>query len=1393
MKPIGGIVRDTKEFNNPKGSTVGAKNLVYDKTNSVSNEKGFDLFYDNLDGKFPIGILEYPADGISIIFSVYLDQVSEIGILSTSTGYSTIVKDTTGDLLFNFDREFPIKGEIEKNSKGEYVVAWTDTNGDTSKNTPKILNLTNLPFEVNINKEIIDPNQFNLSNLFPELSIPDINLDEVLDNGGILQTGSYSFIVIYEYSDGSLTNGVIVSNPVMVVDDSRQDFRSYDGSEGGISTTKAIQLTITNLDTNFPNFRLGVIKTISNIVSSALLPSKNTQDPITITYTGTELEEDISLSDLIVDSISYTGAHTITQLNRRLYLANLESSAELDYQKYANNIQLKWVTKDIGVNSLKDSYKNETVIFYDKAFMSDEVYAIYIFFYLLDGSVSPAFHIPGRSSLNSIETDIVTDPEYVRIDNSFKNYQVLDYSQADGTMSYWENSSEKYPINDQFDSTSIGGEDLRGTPIRHHKFPSIGNLNSFGLTNNITITGVDESQIRQGDNNHVTSTNPVKPMTIEIGPNSGSIYGNWTKSGDTVGYNVLKDHTVLVELYYNSIDEFIITPILGSFPKLDNSEVDIFLRVSRQSGSFDYIFREKYTIEDDIETTFSRHFHYDHKTQIDLYVGDRIEFHYRVVNNISPSIGYNVVGNPEINSGFLRLSRISDLPNTEDSDITTPILGFEVNNIEIPSEIQNKVQGYGFAYAKRDINNSTILGQSIITPNDYANTFGPPPEFGGTGDFDNTFNIDEDTRFYSFDMLRFKPNPTPSFIQVEDKISHWNSHSYNNSLRFPMKLDNTIDTEYIPEDNIAIINNQDREEYIRSRVDLSSSITNVTSQEVLLANYKNIKQNLYEPFNNVDLISCGIVIRIEDHIESVSNIYGGDIHKGFQNSIRTLQGVVEFAPVSSTITAGTLMKEGLMCEWFPIVEAVSNTGYRHQGVNLDKERYTPKSIIYGDIDPNLTSKWEEVKNYINYNSDYSTTNGFNSITPKGLDLKDVKHPYRVHRSIVLAKEETDLKWRTFLALDYYEMPRNKGVIWNIQGYGEQNLIIHHTDSIYRTYGNEVLKTGELEVAVGSGDIFNRPPTEITKAKAGFAGTLSQFSAHMTIFGYVFIDQKRGKIYLLNNELRDISQDGMSDWFRDNLDLNNNLTLDDNPFLGRGYTMTHDEELNRLLLTKLDTPNEKSFTCSYDFSKRHWVSFHDYKANYMFKMNNKVYLLGDNQYYKSNSTLNKGIFFRPSQPVGGGGPTDYIPYETYIDVVFNDASSLQKVFYSIEWISNVVNEIGTSLFNETFTKIWLYNNYQSTAEIDLERLKNLRRTESSWKFNDFRDILTEDTRNNAINFLKPTIEHVDLDTSTIDNNQAWYRKRRFSNTYIIVRFIFNNLDNKSIYLYETLANFRPYGR
>tara|TARA_R100001594_G_scaffold102334_1_gene137051 strand:+ start:6330 stop:11804 length:5475 start_codon:yes stop_codon:yes gene_type:complete len=576
-KFLKGLFKDTAHIDQPEGTWRYARNTILnEKKGSISNEGG--NFASGTGSIIPpdhraIGAIEVDDDR-TIIFSRHSDvndKRSEIGMFNRGI-YTTLFNDwyivyTAEYPGLNFQTTHPIEGTYNINSKGELIIYWTD-----DLNPPRAFNVTlqesflgtaTFQFRLYGIDWAADTHKNHLSflNLFPNSGpVPHIILDEVADShqnciieGGGLLTGSYYLSLAYVDDSFTATNFLTVSNPISITDeyDHIRPTTKKDGAKEKSQTAKAIKWTVGNLEkVDYTYIRPVVIRKTSDGAIDAFqlkdLKINLSAPTMDIVFSGLEGATPTSLNDVIIDTVSYETAKTINQLDGILYLGNLSGSSDLGYQKYANNIKLNSKVKLINNfdevyltldnietgfggfpvdkydGSIQDvdetkSYRYIPNIYKYKGYMRDEVYAFYIVFIMNDGTMSYAYHIPGRDAIsNKDKADLPTTggsgkKEYWEdikelSPNYIKKYHFYDFSDensgANSTLSgacrhmnYWENSTELYPNTDNFDiwdNTSGGTQigTLQGTNVRHHHFPSNGN----SLRQSIISHGFDSGE-----------------------------------------------------------------------------------------------------------------------------------------------------------------------------------------------------------------------------------------------------------------------------------------------------------------------------------------------------------------------------------------------------------------------------------------------------------------------------------------------------------------------------------------------------------------------------------------------------------------------------------------------------------------------------------------------------------------------------------------------------------------------------------------------------------------------------------------------------------------------------------------------------------------------------------
>tara|TARA_R110002012_G_scaffold172742_1_gene337570 strand:- start:783 stop:6557 length:5775 start_codon:yes stop_codon:yes gene_type:complete len=537
--------------------------IINDKKGSISNEGGTELsgflnFESSGQKEKIIGAVEVNEDKAILflkdVVTTYAPPAtaprSEIGIWENGV-YTTVFKPfllppgkLTNDL--NFQETNPIEGTFKIDSKGDLIVYWTD-----DLNPPRAFNIDRQIRTSGVsvwNLYGIVPgsiDNIDILNLFPYSGpVPHTFLHDIywafspyqksVNSGGGLLTGVYYLALAYVDDDNVATNFLTVSNPVSIVEefDATKPTTKKDGMKAGSQTTKCIAWKVSNFNRNYKYVRPVIIRKKGDATEALRINdleiNPNQWGEMKITFTGLEGFTPSSVKDIIIDTVSYETAKTVNQLDGVLYLGNLTSRPDLGYQKYANNIKLYPVVREFedfdryiasvdnfqtgwggtdvdnfggGVIQTKpaESYRYAPNAFQWKGYMRDEVYAFYIAFVMKDGSMSYAYHIPGREAQDNELLDVGslagntygglwTDFETLSTGQA-KRFHYLDSFSHDGAnnsnwtlplyrnMNYWQNNTEFYPNNSNFEVWDMSGytgaaNDLKGLYIRHHHFPS---------------------------------------------------------------------------------------------------------------------------------------------------------------------------------------------------------------------------------------------------------------------------------------------------------------------------------------------------------------------------------------------------------------------------------------------------------------------------------------------------------------------------------------------------------------------------------------------------------------------------------------------------------------------------------------------------------------------------------------------------------------------------------------------------------------------------------------------------------------------------------------------------------------------------------------------------------
>lgn len=497
-----GLIQDTRPAENPQGSWVSAENITVSRGKTLSNERGTAVSGNFNSERYPIG--KVFITNKRIVFSTdELDSISEIGILDKNGNYTRVLASS----LFGFSKNFPIQATARLTTSGDILVSWTDF-----KNPMRVLNITNLPFTLDEFGELEDSSMINTTLVFQNFTPCNIEVLSVNDTGGSIRTGAVQFCIGYSNIDISRTD---ISNPTLPVYISRSrksaGWQKYIGSEGNLTTSKSISLKFTNLDERFDFLHICVLQSINGSLSLYELPKINiNSSELEYTYTGSETVTDLLLEELLVDRTRYSTARTVTQVTDRLYFGNLKSDEKPVLQSYFNELVVNYTTKEVRSGKFNSGFdaKDPKIIYTSSSFFPGEVYALYGAVRFRDGSISEAYHIPGRAVAEIVPTvqeNAVIQSNGTLLSDTFLSISYLgdftkdfnsgasryfhtrptsDNPNASTNMGFWENLNEFYP-----NDVEIWG-DLAGQNVRHHRFPESYQVNEGNVLKQISLKSI---------------------------------------------------------------------------------------------------------------------------------------------------------------------------------------------------------------------------------------------------------------------------------------------------------------------------------------------------------------------------------------------------------------------------------------------------------------------------------------------------------------------------------------------------------------------------------------------------------------------------------------------------------------------------------------------------------------------------------------------------------------------------------------------------------------------------------------------------------------------------------------------------------------------------------------
>lgn len=1184
------MYKDASLLYTPDGAALYVLNGVYDDLKGIiGNEDGFytfsQLVFNTSYVYFINGVLPLDDSKAVISFLRYEEGnqtgnfEGEIGVVNSNGDYSKILGGP-----FNFNLGKPLKMVFKRNFKREQVIVLTD-----NYNPPRLINLDNPP---------VGPGEINADEvvelkLFRNYNVPSIDLDDVISGGG-LETGSYEFFTLYEDEFGNRSGVLEISDHVVISDEAKSvGYDQYDGSEGGASTNKLVELTISGLDQRYRFVRVGAIFTKNGVRDYYIFGTFTISgSSLTLSHTGLEEKESISPEEILQRNESFSKVGDLTTSNKVLYLADLERSGRIDFQKYANNIKIDYELEEHSANQVKDnsqyatvgtplsadSFKSPMNIYYNMTWMPGEVYGAYFYFLLTDGTFSEAFHIPGRPPadithpINPSETDpnfsnfredvkvqdivdgnspnasALASDHYLRndlhINSDIQFFRARDTSDNPNSTSkgysnlaYWENSNEIYPDTEDWEVYGPNGkknlpdsEKPRNNPVRHHKMPYYGQMLGSTFTS------------------YIDSSNGPKVRTIKLKLRDVYIPQHILNQIQDVRIGFAKRDTQ----NFTVAGQSILFPSAEYNTSKDIEDLDGFLFSKTRSCPLTFnlvgLFHGSGAIDHEPPGRIRNKSDADEDYYFKMHPFDMMYSKYRV------------------NPGFISLqdSYQLNLDFTKNDANETYDIKAEFSNV------QGSTKDY---YRSLHIDTTDLSTPDLLMIDLYYH-----PDLGSSG-IKESLTKEARNRVYPV-------SGNSGYVDNNTPYSDFSNIYSESGYIFKVKMDDALETDHPYRFNL---NNGISEDSDYLLIDNPSSSVDIYGSPVFKTfNLHEYRTDIYTPFQDQEIFTASLMNEQEvdesDGVTKSFDVQGGDCYLS-DYSFRTTAELTpaEISSLENNNSGFTVGSHPTRVLYTLFCITTNNANLRHEG-NEDHEKYYPKLNDGNWSKKTLIERPSFEDNVFIYNSDYTLVNDKNVVIPY-----DPNTDTRTSFSTMIARSEQDNlekryePWRNFRTEDYYKILDLKyGEIVNIGSIGDR-LIINMESATFMTYGQTQMNTNQSEAYIGMGDIFRGRPKEIVPVEVGYAGTQSPYSCLGTEYGYIFYDSEKQILYKVGDGAEELTEKGLRNYFYNNMRLKgaeqiNGLISDpktlrfyDGTFApgGLGFTCGYDRLHNRVFVTKKD--------------------------------------------------------------------------------------------------------------------------------------------------------------------------------------------------------------------------------
>jgi len=821
-----------------------------------------------------------------------------------------------------------------------------------------------------------------------------------------------------------------------------------------------------------------------------------------------------------------------------------------------------------------------------------------------------------------------------KVHNTFVTTGTNTDTTIEGYMGYYEHSNNIYTTNKDcsgvpvFDATSIGGANLVGQPIRHHRIPDCGGdagvygyqENQMGLTtrdwvttNNIPST-VDPNVFRRialnkigliVDMTEVYANMPTKLRNSIRG--HYIVYGKRTPENKTIidkGYMWRNNY---VPTFYTRA--FALANA-GGYARIWFPEIKFNLL----TGFFTYDFallpglpgvppvgrirEDSYTISDGIRADIS------FTSSLPTYDG----YGYSSNPDFRPDIGFSASDNDHFHgteSNFVEYvspSTVFDLsvPSGDFIKIECPVMSYHPSNLtansgerelfvvqQVELELGDLLLGrtnYYDSYTHCDFNHVAVA-QNLYSNSPGSSTTLIPTDLAYLG-FQREIRGAAIVPWHSIGGAAQFSIPTQLTTDSFGQVASF----YQTKLPFPMVMNPALSQVSDIIYGYKKSSVDDAQDALRghSVSNFYVSIKNNTDVFGFLENITYLRLNTcFIPrtaiFND-ELIKGGdtFITKVRN-VKTWSKISGdGDYLNNMKSNASSMEGFVESDNINSSLAHSAVPESEYAPKYFD--------RFTHLNVGRSGSTFN-KDTLWSDVELTNTTEVSEANfGYREFKYDYNKDFGKQNNETPSFPVSDNynycddcsgREPNSIYYSIPGQAQDIADNFKIILPNNKFPIPSESGPI-TAMFLEKDQLYVHTEKALFSVQTRpQQLDSNAATIFIGTGQIGSIPPQRLVSVQYGYGGSGSQYTVVGTQYGTFYVDEAGGRIFLFGKGLNEVSKLGMEQWFHSNLSLEfiNQFymltagieytvrgTSTDNSV---GFQAVYDARMNRIVLHKKD--------------------------------------------------------------------------------------------------------------------------------------------------------------------------------------------------------------------------------